>query len=152
MKSPDLRGQTSNCVSPDPDSCLTDCEGCCRPGGEIRPPACEAVPIFKTRVHAADKKTQINSTSRRKQILETNGRWELKLMAAKGLIFILIRTSQASGLHEGERRSQVALTAYPLLMEAYRLNRKEASVTGEQHRGTESAYARTRINVSVFGH
>lgn len=40
----------------------------------------------------------------------------------KELKFILIRTSQASGLQGGARRSQVALTAYPPLMEAYRLN------------------------------
>lgn len=67
----------------------------------------------------------------------------------KGLKFILIRTSQASGLQGDERRSQVALTVYPLLMEAYRLNWEEASVTNMLPGGTESVNARTKINVSV---
>lgn len=67
----------------------------------------------------------------------------------KGLKFILIRTSQAGGLQGGERRSQLALTVYPLLMEAYRLNWEEASVTNMLPGGTESMNASTKINVSV---
>lgn len=65
----------------------------------------------------------------------------------KGLKFILIRTSQDSGLLGGDRRSQVALTAYPLLMEAYRLNWEEATVANMSLGGRESAYARIIVSV-----
>lgn len=49
----------------------------------------------------------------------------------------------------GERRSQVALTVYPLLMEAYRLSWEDASVANMLAGGRESVNVRTEINVSV---
>lgn len=55
-----------------------------------------------------------------KSIIQVGGNRYLRLMdigfaadGCKGMKFILIRTSQASGLQGGERRSQVALTASP---------------------------------------
>lgn len=48
-------------------------------------PVYEAVPLIKMRVHALNKRhSEINNTSWRKQILETNGHWKLLLMGAKG--------------------------------------------------------------------
>ena len=48
---------------------------------------------------------------------------------AQGIQFILIRTAEASGLQGGERKSRLAVTAYPFLMEVYRLSSAEATVT-----------------------
>lgn len=70
-------------------------------------------------------------------------------MGAKGMKFILIRTSRAGGLQGGERRSQVALTAYPLLMEAYRQIWEEATATDMKLGGAESVWVWTGITVSV---
>lgn len=75
---------------------------------------------------------------------------EIAADGCKGMKFILIRTSQASGLQGGERRSQFALIAYPLLMEAYRLNWKEATVTNMKQGGRESVDSRPETNASVW--
>ena len=85
---------------------------------------------FKIIAHALDKRhAKINNTSwernRYFRLMDTrNCGWQ-----AQGIQFILIRTAEASGLRGGERRSRLAVTAYPFLMEVYRLSSAEATVT-----------------------